>query len=110
MLSHLSTLVGFFSPLPVAAGLVGPAVVWLLWNRRDAFVVRQAREALNFHCSVLLYALLLQGLPTPPTVIAVAVVAWLTVVVIVAGLAYEGRPARYPTALPILRAPRLRGG
>ena len=112
MLSHLSTLLGFFTSFPVAVGLVVPAVVWVLWYRRDTFVTRQAREALNFHCSVLLYALLLQALPTPPTVMAIAVVAWLTLVVIVAGLAYEGRPVRYPVALPILRspAPRLRRG
>lgn len=110
MMSHLSTLVGFFTSLPVAAGLVGPALVWLVWQGRDGFVTRQAREALNFHCSVLLYALLLQALPTPPTVIAFAVVAWLTLVVVVAGLAYEGRPARYPAALPFLRPPRLTRG
>jgi uncharacterized Tic20 family protein len=112
MMSHLSTLIGFFTPFPVAMGVIGPAAVWVVWYRRDPFVTGQAREALNFHCSVLLYALLLQALPTPPTVIAVAVVAWLTLVVIVAGRAYDGRPARYPVALPILRspAPRLRGG
>jgi uncharacterized Tic20 family protein len=82
----------------------------LVWHERDQFVADQAREALNFHCAVLIRALLLQALPTPPAVAAVAVVAWLTVVVIVAGLAYEGRPARYPVALPILRLPRLRRG
>jgi hypothetical protein len=110
MMSHLSTLIGFFVSIPVAAGVVGPALVWLVWHERDAFVTRQAREALNFHCSVLLYALLLQALPTPPSVIAVAVVGWLTLVIIVAALAYEGRPARYPVALPILRAPHLKRG
>jgi uncharacterized Tic20 family protein len=110
MMSHVSTLIGFFSSIPVAAGVVGPALLWLLWRERDPFVTRQAREALNFHLSVLLYALLLQALPTPPSVFAVAVVGWLTLVIIVAGLAYEGRPARYPMALPILRTPRFRSG
>ena len=107
MLGHVSTLIGFFLSVPVAAGVVGPGLLLVAWHRRDAFVTTQAREALNFHLSVLLYALALQALPTPPAVVAVAVVAWLTLVVIVAGLAYEGRPARYPVALPILRAPRL---
>ena len=110
MLGHLSTLIGFFLSVPVAAGVVGPALLWLMWHRRDTFVTMQAREALNFHVSVLLYALLLQALPTPPSLVAVAVVAWLTLVVIVAGLAYDGRPARYPVALPILRMPRFRSG
>jgi hypothetical protein len=109
MMGHLSTLIGFFLSIPVAAGVVGPALLWLWSRHRDPFVTRQAREALNFHCSVLLYALLLQALPTPPTVVAVAVVAWLAVVIVVAGLSYEGRPARYPFALPIMRPARLRG-
>lgn len=110
MMGHVSTMIAFFVSIPVAAGVVGPGVLWLMSHRRDAFVTGQAREALNFHMSVLLYALLLQALPTPPSVMAVAVVAWITLVVIVAGLAYEGRPARYPIALPILRPLRLGRG
>jgi hypothetical protein len=110
MMGHLSTLIGFFLSIPVATGAIGPGMLWILSHRRDAFVTAQAREALNFHMSILLYALALQALPTPPAVMAVGVVLWLTLVVIVAGLAYEGRPARYPVALPILRAPRFRRG
>jgi uncharacterized Tic20 family protein len=110
MMGHLSTLIGFFLSVPVAAGVIGPGVLWLISHRRDAYVTAQAREALNFHMSILLYGLALQALPTPPAVIAVAVVVWMTVVVVVAGLAYEGRPARYPAALPILRVPRFRRG
>lgn len=110
MMGHLSTLIGFFLALPLAAGLLGPALLWLLTHRRDPFVVGQAREACNFHLSVLLCALLLQGLPTPAAVLGVAVVLWLVLVVVVAGLAYEGRPARYPLALPILRPPRVGTG
>jgi hypothetical protein len=110
MFGHLSTLIGFFLSVPVATGIIGPGMLWLVSHRRDAYVTGQAREALNFHMSILLYALALQALPTPPAVIAVAVVLWMTVVIVVAGLAYEGRPARYPVALPILRAPRFRRG
>lgn len=105
MMAHLSTLIGFFLSIPVAIGLVGPALLWAAHHRSDGFVSRQAREAVNFHCSILLYGLALQVVPTPSTVVALAVVVWLTLVVIVAGLAYEGRPARYPVALPILRRP-----
>lgn len=110
MMAHLLTIIAFFLTIPVAAGLIGPALLWMTWHRRDAFVTGQAREAMNFHISVLLIALLMQALPTPPTIVAVAVVVWLTLVVIVAGLAYEGRPARYPVALPILRPPKFRRG
>jgi uncharacterized Tic20 family protein len=106
MMAHLSTCVGFFLSIPVASGLVGPALAWLISHRRDEFLHRQAREALNFHLSVLLVALLLTTLPTPPTLMAVLVVGWMALVVTIAGLAYEGRPARYPVALPILRLPR----
>lgn len=106
MMAHLSTLVGFFLSVPVAVGLVGPLVAWGATHRRDRYIAHQAREALNFHVSVLLYALLLQALPTPPSIMAVAVVVWMALVVVVAGLAYEGRLARYPVAMPILRRPR----
>lgn len=106
MMAHLSTCIGFFMSIPVAFGLVGPAVVWLISQRRDRYLQDQAREALNFHVSVLLVGLLLTTVPAPPTLVAVVVVAWLAVVILIAGLAYEGRPARYPVALPILRRPR----
>jgi uncharacterized Tic20 family protein len=106
MMAHLSTLVGFFLSIPVALGFVGPGLLWLAHHRRDRFVTGQAREAVNFHASILLYALGLQALPLPSSIIAFSVVAWLALVVIVAGLAYEGRTARYPVALPIVR--RLR--
>ncbi len=106
MMAHLSTLIGFFLSVSVTAGLLGPSLIWLASQRRDDYVARQAREALNFHISVLLYGLLLGALPLSPSVKAVAVVAWMATVVLVAGLAYEGRPARYPAAMPILRRPR----
>jgi uncharacterized Tic20 family protein len=106
MMVHLSTSVGFFLSIPIAAGVVGPAVLWLVAHPNDDFLTQHAREALNFHLSVLVYGLVLITLPTPTTVMAVLVVAWLAVVIVIAGLAYEGRPARYPGALPILRRPR----
>jgi len=106
MMVHLSTSIGFFLSIPTMSGVVGPAIVWLVAHRRDGFLTQHAREALNFHLSVLVYALALITLPTPPTVMAVLVVAWMAVVIMMAGFAYEGRPARYPGALPILRRPR----
>jgi uncharacterized Tic20 family protein len=105
MMVHLSTCVGFFLSLSVTVGLVGPAVAWFIAHGRDPFLARHAREALNFHVSVLVYALVLITLPTPPTVVAVLVVAWMALVIMIAARAYEGRLARYPGALPILRRP-----
>ncbi len=106
MMIHLSTSIGFFVAVPTMFGVVGPAVAWLFAHRRDGFLTQHAREALNFHLSVLVYALALITLPTPPTVMAVLVVGWMAVIIMVAGFAYEGRHARYPGALPILRRPR----
>jgi uncharacterized Tic20 family protein len=111
MMVHLSTAVGFFLSLSMTVGLVGPSVAWLVAHGRDPFLARHAREALNFHLSVLAYALVLITLPTPPTVVAVLVVIWMALVIMIAGRAYEGRTASYPGALPILRRPaKLRRG
>jgi uncharacterized Tic20 family protein len=106
MMVHVSTSIGFFLAIPIMSGVVGPAVVWMVAHQRDGFLAQHAREALNFHLSVLVYALALITLPTPPTVMAVFVVVWMFVVIMMAGFAYEGRPARYPGVLPILRRPR----
>lgn len=106
MMVHLSTCVGFFLSLSMTVGVVGPVLAWLGAHRRDAFLVQHAREALNFHLTVLLLGLALINLPTPPTVMAVIVVVWITLVVAMGGMAYEGRAAWYPGALPILRRPR----
>ena len=49
MLSHLSLLFG--------VGIVLPLVVYLAMRKESAYVVSNAREALNFHISVYLYCL-----------------------------------------------------
>src|SRR5688572_9492961 len=49
MLSHLSALLG--------VGFVLPLVVYLAMRRESAYVAENAREALNFHLSVLIYCL-----------------------------------------------------
>ena len=49
MLSHLSALLG--------VGFVLPLVVYLAMRKGSEYVASNAREALNFHISVLIYAL-----------------------------------------------------
>jgi uncharacterized protein len=49
MLSHLSALLG--------VGFVLPLVVYLAMRRESEYVATNAREALNFHISVLIYSL-----------------------------------------------------
>ena len=48
MLSHLSALLG--------VGIVLPLVVYLAMRKESEYVATNAREALNFHISVLIYA------------------------------------------------------
>ena len=47
MLSHLSALIG--------VGFILPLVVYLAMRRESEYVAANAREALNFHISILLY-------------------------------------------------------
>ena len=49
VLSHLSALLG--------VGFVLPLVVYLAMRKESEYVAANAREALNFHISVLIYAL-----------------------------------------------------
>jgi uncharacterized Tic20 family protein len=49
MLCHLSALLG--------VGLILPLVVYLAMRRESEYVAANAREALNFHLSVLIYSL-----------------------------------------------------
>src|SRR5712672_961238 len=49
ILSHLSALMG--------VGIILPLVVYLAMRQESEYVAANAREALNFHLSVLIYAL-----------------------------------------------------
>lgn len=49
--AHLSCFVGAL----VALAFTGPLVVWLLQKDQDPWVAAQAKEALNFHISLLIY-------------------------------------------------------
>ena len=93
-LSHLSAFITFVG-IP---SLVGPLVVWLL-NRDDPFVEQQAKEALNFNISFLLYGvvaafsiILLVGLIALPAVL----VTWFVLVIVAAVKAGNGESYEYP--------------
>ena len=93
-LSHLSAFITFVG-IP---SLVGPLVVWLL-NRDDPFVEQQAKEALNFNISFLLYGvvaalsiILLVGLIALPAVL----VTWFVLVIVAAVKAGNGENYEYP--------------
>ena len=94
MLSHLSAFVAFVG-IP---SLVGPLVVWLL-NRDDPYVEAQAKDALNFNISFLLYGLaaaisiiILVGIIALPAV----VFTWFALVIVASVKAANGENYRYP--------------
>jgi uncharacterized Tic20 family protein len=94
MLSHLSAFVAFVG-IP---SLVGPLVVWLL-NRDDPYVEAQAKDALNFNISFLLYGMaaaisiiVLIGIVALPAVI----VTWFVLVIVASVKAANGENYQYP--------------
>ncbi len=96
-LSHLSAF-GLFLGVP---SLVGPFLVWL-FKRDDPYVDEQAKEALNFNISFLLYGIasalliiLLVGILLLPVVF----VTWFVLVIVAAVKASAGEHYRYPLTI-----------
>jgi uncharacterized Tic20 family protein len=52
MLSHLSALTGM-----VGVGIILPLVVYLSMRHESEYLAQNAKEALNFHISIFIYAL-----------------------------------------------------
>ena len=99
-IAHLSALVTFLG-IP---GPIGPLVVWLV-KKDDPYVEEQAKEALNFNLSFLLYAIasaiaviLLIGLVALPTVL----VAWFVLVIVAATKTGNGEHYRYPFTIRLI--------
>ena len=96
-LSHLSAFVMFLG-IPA---VVGPLVLWLI-NRDKPLIEPQAREALNFNISFLLYGIVagfliifLVGLLLLPVVF----VTWFVLVIVAAVKTSRGEHYRYPMTL-----------
>ncbi len=110
--AHLSGLVGLVG----VPSVVGPLVVWLI-RREDPDVEPHAREALNFHLSLVVYALggVVVALILLFTIIGVVLLPLLLLiflVLVVAGIALsilgavrasEGTLYRYPLNLRLIR-------
>jgi hypothetical protein len=106
-IGHLSSFIAFAG----VPSFIGPLVVWLLVKDRDEFAAGEAREALNFNLSLLLYAAVaivatvltlgLGLLVIIPTAL-VAAVAWLVVTVLAAVRAGDGTPFRYPATIRLI--------
>ena len=96
-MSHLSAFAMFLG-IPT---LVGPFITWL-WKRDIEYVDEQAKEALNFNISFLIYGvasalliLVLVGLVLLPIVF----VTWFVLVIVASVKASAGEDYRYPLTL-----------
>ena len=96
LLAHLSIFV---------LSIIGPILILVLLGKRSAFVADQAREALNFHITVLIAGLVsfvlcfvLIGFVLLPIVIVGSMVLG----VIAALQANQGIPYRYPLTLRLV--------
>ena len=97
MLSHLSALLG--------VGFVLPLVVYLAMRKESEYVATNAREALNFHISVLIYAVcciplvfILVGVP----LLLVLGLGSLVLAIIATIKASDGQCYRYPLTLRLV--------
>ncbi|TAK98884.1 MAG: DUF4870 domain-containing protein [Verrucomicrobia bacterium] len=98
MLTHLSALLG--------VGFVLPLVVYLAMRHESEFVATNAREALNFHISVLIYSLcclplvfIVIGIP----LIIIIGLGSLVLAIIATVKASHGLCYRYPLTLRLVR-------
>lgn len=98
--AHLSAFVMFLG-IP---SLIGPLVVWLA-KKDDPYVEAQAKEALNFNISMLIYAvaagisiILLIGLIALPAVF----ITWFVLVIIAAVRSADGEQYRYPFTIRLV--------
>ena len=97
MLSHLSALLG--------VGFVLPLVVYLAMRKESEYVAANAREALNFHISVLMYAVcciplvfIMVGVP----LLLVLGLGSLVLAIIATIKASDGQCYRYPLTLRLV--------
>jgi uncharacterized protein len=102
MLCHLSALVQIVG-IP---SIVGPLVVWLIKKNEMPFVDDQGKEALNFHITVWIAALVL----APTICIGIGIVllpalgiAALVLAIIAAVRANNGERYRYPWTLRLIK-------
>jgi uncharacterized Tic20 family protein len=97
ILSHLSFLLG--------VGLILPLVVYLAMRKESAYVADNAREALNFHISVVIYSIcsvplvfIVIGIP----LLVVIALSALILAIVAAAKASDGGCYRYPLTLRLV--------
>lgn len=104
MFAHFSSLLGFLG-IPLA-NVIAPLVIWQMKKDELPFAAAEAKEALNFQITVMIYlvisavlCVLLIGFILLP-----AVGIFALVMTIIAGIkANEGTAYRYPLTLRLVR-------
>jgi len=98
MLSHLSLFFGL--------GIILPLVVYLAMRHESEYVTANAREALNFHLSLVIYAVccvplvfILIGIP----LVIIISLAGLVLTIVAAVKASDGSCYRYPLTLRLVK-------
>jgi uncharacterized Tic20 family protein len=105
MFAHLSLLIGYIIPF---FGLIVPIVIWITKKDSDELATANAKEAINFQISVLLWVLLIVGLSFagPGIYLAgligvVLILAMVIMPIIAAVKANGGDQYRYPMTLHV---------
>ncbi len=107
MFGHLSALTGLFTG--GIGNIVGPLIIWQVKKDTMPFAASEAKEALNFNISWLLWTLILVALAfilmivfigvLLIPVIAILGIAWVVFSIIGGLKANEGKPYRYPLTI-----------
>ena len=106
MFVHLSILIGFIVPF---FGLIVPIVVWITKKDSDDLATANAKEAINFQISMLIWFLVLVGLAlaghpliwVAGVLAVVLVLAYVILPIIGAVKANGGDQYRYPYTIHI---------
>lgn len=105
MFTHLSLLIGFIIPF---FGLIVPIVVWITKKDSDQLATANAKEAINFQISILLWVVLLVGLAFAGPLVWVAaalgvvlILACVIMPIVAAVKANGGEEYRYPFTIHI---------
>ncbi len=84
----------------VAVALIGPLVIWLVKKDDSAFVEEQAKEALNFHITVMIASFVLLITFVGPIIIGIGALVY----GVIAGVeANKGVCYRYPYTLRLIK-------
>jgi len=92
MFAHLSPLVGL--------GVFGPLIIWMIKKDESPFVDDQGKEALNFHLSVLIAALVTAVTCIGPLIISVAALIYHIMAAVEAN---KGVYYRYPYTIRMIK-------